>query len=590
MMMDGLMNLFAPAVSQMTSTSPVDVASGQLEPSVFQGLLEKVINGQSLMTTMGQVSDVEMTCLPAMMNGLYPELFAVVIPALVNQIASSESVISQLDSLNNSVQDAMTQSVDGAKKQEFAMLLEGLLTAISVKLNEKVPQNDSKSLPVTSGDSSSEEQKDESNVSSDSPCITLSHEDKATVEMMACLLFAVLHPAMNREQPVLSLPGLSETNEKSELVTEMARPNFDAPAKEATYRISLNNVSQLEGKSEQKEEVSHRKESTVSEVIKADQTPDQGAQIIQTKVMEDPTSQPAITGFVKVEAGHAGRQAIESIPQKPDLPLENEGTAKGNSKTHEFAIERIVSVLASKETEGENQIQVIQKILEKSPLATAMKEAFEKQLPADALSNPTPANNLIVTSNEIKTLIPAESMMKSTFDNESHHESDSNQSSPENKQQTGPEQFMFGTKQTQGAYETENIKAAQAVGHKMNMGPVEKMEKIVQQINAKQGNQDLTVKLDVGNNESVILGLKDLGKSISVEVRASNQGLANLLQSQKEAIMRHLQNRDVRTSIFVDPYTSGNPERRERRDQRQGSPSSPQKNPEKFGRILEIIA
>ena len=71
----------------------------------------------------------------------------------------------------------------------------------------------------------------------------------------------------------------------------------------------------------------------------------------------------------------------------------------------------------------------------------------------------------------------------------------------------------------------------------------------------------MTVRLTVGNDESLVLGLKDLGQTVTVEVRGSNQGMINLLQSQRDVIISHLEGKDISANIVIDPNASGTPRR-----------------------------
>ncbi|OPY67141.1 MAG: hypothetical protein A4E57_02443 [Syntrophorhabdaceae bacterium PtaU1.Bin034] len=98
---------------------------------------------------------------------------------------------------------------------------------------------------------------------------------------------------------------------------------------------------------------------------------------------------------------------------------------------------------------------------------------------------------------------------------------------------------------------------------------IEKLEKIVEQYTGRTGHNEMTVRLNIGNEESLVLGLKDLGQSISVEVKASHQGIVTLLESEKAAIMRHLEGKDIHANILVDPNASGTWEKRDRRESRE---------------------
>jgi len=130
-----------------------------------------------------------------------------------------------------------------------------------------------------------------------------------------------------------------------------------------------------------------------------------------------------------------------------------------------------------------------------------------------------------------------------------------------------------------------------APGQAGSTAAVERFEQIVGQLGSRPGSHDLVVKLDVGSEGSLVLGLKDLGQSVTVEVRASNQSMINLLTSQRDAIVRHLEGKDIHANIVIDPNASETPERREKREARQArAAANPgQDGDEAFGTFLERL-
>lgn len=120
---------------------------------------------------------------------------------------------------------------------------------------------------------------------------------------------------------------------------------------------------------------------------------------------------------------------------------------------------------------------------------------------------------------------------------------------------------------------------------------VEKFQQVIEQFTGKTGQHDLTVKLDIGSEGSLVLGMKELGQNVTVEVRALHDAMVNLLQSQRDTIIRHLEGKDVHANIVIDPNASGTPEKRDRRDTEKQStfPTAP-KEDEGFGELIEIFA
>ena len=88
----------------------------------------------------------------------------------------------------------------------------------------------------------------------------------------------------------------------------------------------------------------------------------------------------------------------------------------------------------------------------------------------------------------------------------------------------------------------------------------------------------------------MVVGLKDLGESVTVEVRASHEALISLLRSQKETIIRHLEVKDVRTNILIDPNAAGTQERRDGKESKRRLVQAVSQNEGAFGTFLETFA
>lgn len=171
-------------------------------------------------------------------------------------------------------------------------------------------------------------------------------------------------------------------------------------------------------------------------------------------------------------------------------------------------------------------------------------------------------------------------------------EADSNPAGTSDGEQHRQEHQFFTNIDRVASERLEGGQKNEGVRHSGVVTAADRFEKIAQQMAAGRSNgQDLTVKLDIGNNERVVVAMKDLGQTIAVEVKASHDGLISLLQSQKDAIVRELEGKDLRTNIYIDPNASGNPERRERRETaRQGRFVSTPAKAEGFSSLLEVVA
>ncbi len=93
----------------------------------------------------------------------------------------------------------------------------------------------------------------------------------------------------------------------------------------------------------------------------------------------------------------------------------------------------------------------------------------------------------------------------------------------------------------------------------------DRIEKIAQDYSQRNSSTDMTVRLKMDEG-TLLVGLKDDGQRISVEIKTASEGLMNLLQAQKEEIVRHLETRNITASIFVDPEGDRNFQKRDQRN------------------------
>ncbi len=121
-------------------------------------------------------------------------------------------------------------------------------------------------------------------------------------------------------------------------------------------------------------------------------------------------------------------------------------------------------------------------------------------------------------------------------------------------------------------------------------GTIERFDRIMEQVGTGTSSHEMTVRLTVGNDESLVLGLKDLGQTVTVEIRGSNQGMINLLQAQRDVIISHLEGKDISANIVIDPNASGTPERRDRREMRERTSGPRGKAGGGFDGLLEVFA
>ena len=136
----------------------------------------------------------------------------------------------------------------------------------------------------------------------------------------------------------------------------------------------------------------------------------------------------------------------------------------------------------------------------------------------------------------------------------------------------------------------EPTQEQQVSGQQASAGTIERFDRVMEQVGGGTGLHDMTVRLTIGSDESLVLGLKDLGQTVTVEVKGSNQGMINLLQSQRDVIISHLEGKDISANIIIDPNASGTSEKRERREMRQRTSAARAKVGGGFDGLLEIFA
>ncbi len=117
---------------------------------------------------------------------------------------------------------------------------------------------------------------------------------------------------------------------------------------------------------------------------------------------------------------------------------------------------------------------------------------------------------------------------------------------------------------------------------------VDKIEKLTEQFAGKSMNMDMTVKLKIGDNETVLVGLRDEGSRVTVEVRTANENTMNFLQSQKEELVKSLENKNILTTIHVDIDQDAQGQRQQRQQRRDSGDDTGEK--QDFGAFFEALA
>lgn len=116
----------------------------------------------------------------------------------------------------------------------------------------------------------------------------------------------------------------------------------------------------------------------------------------------------------------------------------------------------------------------------------------------------------------------------------------------------------------------------------------DRIEKIVDQFSNRVSRMDMIVRLKLDDKETLLVGLRHEGQKVVVDIKASNDGLVNLIQAHKDDIARHLEDKNIYTSIFVQPDGEKNTERQSQRESKKEDKKQEAKTA--FINILEATA
>ncbi|OPY01917.1 MAG: hypothetical protein A4E60_01368 [Syntrophorhabdus sp. PtaB.Bin047] len=117
---------------------------------------------------------------------------------------------------------------------------------------------------------------------------------------------------------------------------------------------------------------------------------------------------------------------------------------------------------------------------------------------------------------------------------------------------------------------------------------VDKIEKLTEHFSGRNMNMDMTVRLKIGDNETVLVGLKDEGSSVTVEVRGASESTMNFLQSQKDDIARTLESKNIQTTIHVDIDQDAEGKRQQKQHRNTGEEETAEQKD--FGSFFETLA
>jgi hypothetical protein len=81
----------------------------------------------------------------------------------------------------------------------------------------------------------------------------------------------------------------------------------------------------------------------------------------------------------------------------------------------------------------------------------------------------------------------------------------------------------------------------------------DRLAAVAEQVGLREKPLDITLRLKMEGGESLLVGFKDQAGKIIIQVRCADQNMVNLLESQKETIVRNLEAKQISSTISVSP-------------------------------------
>ena len=124
--------------------------------------------------------------------------------------------------------------------------------------------------------------------------------------------------------------------------------------------------------------------------------------------------------------------------------------------------------------------------------------------------------------------------------------------------------------------------------HDFSAMMIDKIEKITEHYAGKNPGMDMTVKLKISDNETILVGLRDEGTSVTVEVKTANENTLNFIQSQKNDLVKNLEDKHIMTTIHVD--IDQDAQRQHEQGKRRGDGRDDAQETQDFGNFFEALA
>ena len=118
---------------------------------------------------------------------------------------------------------------------------------------------------------------------------------------------------------------------------------------------------------------------------------------------------------------------------------------------------------------------------------------------------------------------------------------------------------------------------------------VDKIEKIVEHYANKGVSADMVVRLKLDEKETLIVGLKDHGQTVAVEIKTTDESMGNFLSSQKGEITKQLEEKNVYANIHVDMENDNLQKRKQEERNKQKNANRERKLEDDSNTFMEIM-
>ena len=81
----------------------------------------------------------------------------------------------------------------------------------------------------------------------------------------------------------------------------------------------------------------------------------------------------------------------------------------------------------------------------------------------------------------------------------------------------------------------------------------DRLAAVAEQVGLREKSLDITLRLKTEGGESLMVGLKDQSGKVIIQVRSADENVVNFLESQKGTIVRHLEAKQISSSISISP-------------------------------------